>query len=157
MNPLAYRHRLPVSLLIPMICGRIYVAKTPECETQESSLIEYLFYPNLDSLSGFKWTGPDPLSNSTRASDIFLYMSALLFPKEVHWIGFRFVRFGRVSGETIGEDLFFLTRVETALGNLCRIRKRLLGIITWHAVRATGTSFRLSLWPRTESLRHILC
>jgi hypothetical protein len=24
--------------------------------------------------------------------------------------------------------------------------------ITWHAVRATGTSFRLSLWPRTEYL-----
>ncbi|CAG8127844.1 unnamed protein product [Penicillium nalgiovense] len=123
-----------------------------EYETQEPSLIECLFYPNLDSLSGFKWTGPDPLTNSTRASDIFLHMSALLFPKEVHWIEFRFVRFDRISGETIGEDLFFLPRAETAMGNLYRIRRQLLDTITWHAVRATGTSFRLSLWPRTESL-----
>ncbi|OQE10141.1 hypothetical protein PENFLA_c090G05285 [Penicillium flavigenum] len=53
-------------------------------KTQESSFIECLFYPTLDSLSGLKWTVPDPLSNSTRASDIFLYMSVLLFPKEVH-------------------------------------------------------------------------
>ncbi|CDM32677.1 unnamed protein product [Penicillium roqueforti FM164] len=106
-----------------------------EYETQGSSFIECLFYPDLDSLSGFKWTGPDPLTNSTRASDIFLHMSALLFPKE-----------------TIGEDLFSLPRVETAMANLYRIRRQLLDTITWHAVRATGTSFRLSLWPRTESL-----
>jgi hypothetical protein len=38
--------------------------------TQEPSLIECLFYPNLDSLSGFKWTGPDYLANSTRAKEI---------------------------------------------------------------------------------------
>jgi hypothetical protein len=45
-------------------------------------------------------------------------MSALLFPKEAHWIEFRFVRFDPVSGETIGEDLFFLPRVETTLGKI---------------------------------------
>ncbi|OQE27210.1 hypothetical protein PENNAL_c0982G09551 [Penicillium nalgiovense] len=28
MNLLAYRHRLPVSLLIPMVCGRVLLAKT---------------------------------------------------------------------------------------------------------------------------------
>ncbi|KAI1829133.1 hypothetical protein DTO027I6_9951 [Penicillium roqueforti] len=121
-------------------------------ERQGPSVIECLFYPDLDSPSGFKWTGPDPLSISTQASDIFLNMSTLLFPTEVHWIEFRFVRFDRTSGETIGEDLFFLPRVETALGNLCRIRRQLLDTITWHAVRATCTSFRLSLWPRMESL-----
>jgi hypothetical protein len=60
-------------------------------EPQGSPLIECLFYPNLDSLSGFKWTGPNPLSISTQASDIFLHMSALLFPKEVNWIEFLFV------------------------------------------------------------------
>ncbi|CRL30838.1 unnamed protein product [Penicillium camemberti] len=54
------------------------------CETPGSSLIECLFYPNIDSLSGFKWTGPDPLSISTQASNIFLHISALLFPKDVH-------------------------------------------------------------------------
>ncbi|CAG8147735.1 unnamed protein product, partial [Penicillium nalgiovense] len=98
-----------------------------EYETQPSSLIECLFYTNLDSLSSFKWT-------------------------DVYWIEIRFVRFDRASGETIGEDLFFLPRVETALGNLSRIRRQLLDTITWHAVRATCTSFRLSLWPRMESL-----
>ncbi|CAG8059571.1 unnamed protein product [Penicillium nalgiovense] len=123
-----------------------------EYETQEPSLIECLFYPNLDSLTRFKWTGPDPLFNSTQASDIFVHLSAFLFPKEVQWIEFRFVRFDGVSGETIGEDMFFLPRVETALGNLRRFRRQLLDTITWHAVRATGTSFRLSLWPHTESV-----
>jgi hypothetical protein len=121
-------------------------------ETQGPSMIECLFYPDLDNLSGFKWTGPDPLSISTQASDIFLYMSALLFPNEVHWIEFRFARFDRTSDETIEEDLFFLPQVETALGNLCRVRRQLLDTITWHAVGATGTSFRLSLWPRMKSL-----
>jgi hypothetical protein len=84
MNLLAYRHRLPVSLLIPMIDKD----DPAEYETQGSSFIECLFYPDLDSLSGFKWIGPDPLSHSTRASGIFLYMSALLVPKDVHWIEF---------------------------------------------------------------------
>jgi hypothetical protein len=56
--------------------------------------IEILSTATLDSLSGFKWTGPDPLSNSTRACDIFLHMSALLFPKEVQWIEFRLSRVG---------------------------------------------------------------
>ncbi|CDM32832.1 hypothetical protein PROQFM164_S02g002983 [Penicillium roqueforti FM164] len=74
-------------------------------------------------LSGFKWTGPDHLANSTRASDIFLHILALLFPKEVHWIEFRFMRFDRVSDRTIGKGLFFLLRVETAMGNLYRIRR----------------------------------
>ncbi|KAI3182847.1 hypothetical protein DTO027I6_10109 [Penicillium roqueforti] len=64
-----------------------------EDEGQGPSVIECLFYPDLDSLSGFKWTGPDPLSISTQSSDIFLYMSALPFPTEVHWIEFRFARF----------------------------------------------------------------
>jgi hypothetical protein len=123
-----------------------------EYETQGSSFIECLFYPNLDSLSGFKWTGPDSLPNSTRASDIFIHTSALLSHEELHWIEILFVRFDRVSGDTIGEDLFFLSQVETAMGNLYRIRRQLLDTITWHAVRATGTSFRLSLWPRTESV-----
>jgi hypothetical protein len=101
--------------------------------------IECHFYPDLDSLSGFKWTGPDPLSNSTRASDIFLHTSALLFPKEMHWIEFRFVRFDGVSDETIGEDLFFLPRFGTCPGKSVS-----------HSYPTC--SFRLSLWSHTESL-----
>ncbi|OQE53040.1 hypothetical protein PENNAL_c0480G08279, partial [Penicillium nalgiovense] len=38
MNVLAYRHRLPVSLLIPMICGRIFLAKTILQNTKLKSL-----------------------------------------------------------------------------------------------------------------------
>lgn len=91
-------------------------------ETSGSSLIECFFHPTCDNLSAFKWTGPDPLSMSTQASDLFLHMSAFAFPKEVHWVDFRIVRFDRKSGESTGEHLFFLPRIETALGNLSGTR-----------------------------------
>lgn len=89
-------------------------------------MIECLFHPSLDDLSGFKWTGPDPLSISTQAGDIFLHMSAFLFPKEIHWIELRLARFDGISDEILGEHLFFLPRVETVLGNLGRVRRELL-------------------------------
>ncbi|KGO69348.1 hypothetical protein PITC_095300 [Penicillium italicum] len=47
-----------------------------------------LFSSHFDKLLAFKWTGLDPLSTSTRASDLFLYISAFTFPKEVHWVEF---------------------------------------------------------------------
>lgn len=50
--------------------------------------------------SAFRWTGPDPLSMSTRASDLFLYMLAFAFPKRLHWVEFRLVRFDRKFGES---------------------------------------------------------
>jgi hypothetical protein len=121
-------------------------------ETSGSSSIECFFHPTYDKLSAFKWTGPDPLSMSTQASDLFLYMSALAFPKEVHWVEFRLVRFDRKSSESIGEHLFFLPRVETATWNLRRVRGQLLDTISRHGFGATGTSFRLSLWPRIKPL-----
>jgi hypothetical protein len=123
-------------------------------ETSTSSLIECLFHPTYDRLLASKWTGPDPLSMSTQASDIFLYMSAFLFPAEVHCIEFRLVRLDHLSGDSIGEHLFFLPRVETALRNLCRVRGQLLDTICRHDSGATGTSFRLSLWPRMEPLQY---
>lgn len=124
-------------------------------EAQGPSLIECLFYPNRDKLLAFKQTGLDPLSISTQASDIFLYILALLFPKEVHLIEFRFTLFNRISSDTIGEDLIFLPRVETALGNLYRVRRQLLEIITQYAISVIGTSFRLSLQPYIESLLYL--
>lgn len=69
----------------------------------------------------------------------------------MHWIEFRFARFDRKSGKNIGEDLFFLTRVETALENLCRVRRQLLDTVTGHAIVAKDTSFQLSLRPRLEA------
>lgn len=48
-------------------------------ETQRSSLIEFFSNPDHDNLSAFEWAGPDPLSMCTQASDIFLYVSALVF------------------------------------------------------------------------------
>jgi phage tail protein X len=89
---------------------------------------------------------------STQASDLFLHMSALAFPKEVLWIEFRLVRFDRESGESTGEHLFFLPRIEPTTWNLRRVRGQLLDAIFWHGFGATGTSFRLSLWPRMEPL-----
>ncbi|CAG8879691.1 unnamed protein product [Penicillium salamii] len=94
--------------------------------------------------------GPDPLSMSTQPSDMFFYMSAFAFPIEVHWIEFRLVRFDRNSGERIREHLFILPRIETALGNLCRVRGQLLDMIARPDLGAIGTSFRLSLWYRME-------
>ncbi|KAJ9482781.1 hypothetical protein VN97_g10642 [Penicillium thymicola] len=120
-----------------------------------SSLIECLFHPTYDKPLAFKWTGPDPLSMSTQASDLFLYMSAFAFPSEVHWIEFLLVRFDRKSGESTGEHMFFLPRVETATWNLRRVRGQLLDTISWHGIGAIGTGFRLSLWPRMEPLPHI--
>ncbi|KAI3092208.1 hypothetical protein CBS147333_10241 [Penicillium roqueforti] len=121
-------------------------------ETSGSSVIECLFHPTYEKLSAFRWTGPDPLSMSTQASDLFLYMSAFAFSKEVHWVETRLVLFDRKPGESIGEHLFFLPRVETALGNLCRVRGQLLDTI--HDFGAIGNSFRLSLRPRMELLQY---
>jgi hypothetical protein len=92
---------------------------------------------------------------STQASDMFFYMSAFAFPIEVHWIQFRLVQFDRTSGESIGEHLLFLPRVETALGNLRRVRGQLLDTISRHDSGAIGTNFRLSLWPRMEPLQYL--
>ncbi|CAG8275527.1 unnamed protein product [Penicillium olsonii] len=123
-------------------------------ETQGSSVIECFLHPTYDKPSAFKWMGPDPLSMSTQASDIFFYMSAFAFPNEVHWVEFRLVRFDRKSGESTGEHLLFLPRVETATWNLRRLRGQLLDTISWHGLGITDTSFRLSLWPRMEPLPH---
>jgi hypothetical protein len=110
-------------------------------ETSGSSLIECLFHPTYDKPSAFKWTGPDPLSMSTQASDIFLYISAFAFPKEVQWIEFRLVRLDRNSRESTGVHLFFSPWVGTALGNLCRVRGQLLDTIFKHNFGTIGISF----------------
>jgi hypothetical protein len=121
-------------------------------ETQGSSVIECFLHPTYDKLPAFKWMGPDPLSMSTQASDMFFYMSAFAFPIEVHGIELQLLRFDWKSGERIGEHLFILPRTETAPGNLCRVRGQLLDAIDRLELDAVGTNFRLSLWPRMEPL-----
>ncbi|KAK9847928.1 hypothetical protein MYU51_017397 [Penicillium brevicompactum] len=121
-------------------------------ETLGSSLIECLFHPTYNKLLASKWTGPDPLSMSTQASDLFLYMSVSAFLQEVHWVEFRLVPFDRKSGESTGEHLFFLPRIETATWNLLRVRGHLLDTFSRHGIGAIGTTFRVSLWPRMEPL-----
>jgi hypothetical protein len=64
----------------------------------------------------------------------------------------RLARFYHLTGETVGEHLFFLPRIETAMGNLRRVRGQILDIISLATVGAIPRSFRLSLWPRTEHL-----
>jgi hypothetical protein len=112
---------------------------------QESSGIPIPPPCTYDKLPAFKWMGPDPLSMSTQASDMFFYMSAFAFPIEVHWLEFLLVRFDRKSGATTEEHLLFLPRVETTTWNLRRVRGQLLDAISWHGFGATGTNFRLSL------------
>ncbi|CAG8022322.1 unnamed protein product [Penicillium salamii] len=97
--------------------------------TQGFSPVECFLRPTYDKLSVFKWMGPHPLSMSTQASDKFFYMSSFAFIIKVHWIEFRLMRFDRKSGERIVEHLFILPRIETALGNLCRVRGQLLDTI----------------------------
>ncbi|CAG7989769.1 unnamed protein product [Penicillium salamii] len=121
-----------------------------EYETRGSYMIECCLHPTYDNLSAFKWMGPDPLSISTQASDMFFYMSAFAFPVEVHGIEFRLVQFDRRTGERIGERLFILPRIETAQGNLYRVREQLLDTMSRPDFGAIGTSFQLSLWPRME-------
>ena len=154
MNLLAYRHLLLVSLLTPMICGRIFLAKTILQNTKLKGLPLSNAFSTLISTvcpgsSGqvqILW--PTLLGLATFSSTCQRSFSL----KRCTGSNFDLFPFDRVSDETIGEDLFSLPRVETAMANLYRIRRQLLDTITWHAVRATGTSFRLSLWPRTESL-----
>lgn len=121
-------------------------------EGQGFPLVECFFHPNNDYHSGFKWTGPDPLSFATQADDLFLYMSAFFLLKEVYWVELRLARFHQLTGETVGEHLFFLPRVETAMGNLRRVRGQIVDIISLATLGATPPFFRLSLWPRTDPL-----
>ena len=80
------------------------------------------FHPNREDPSGFEWTGPDPLSALTQSEDIFLFMSAFFLAEEIYWVEFRLARLDQITGDMIGEHLFFLPRVESVMGNLRRIR-----------------------------------
>jgi hypothetical protein len=121
-------------------------------KAQEPLSVECFFHCNYEDQWGFKWTGPHPLSISTLADDLFLYMSAFFLCDEVCWVEFRLARFDQSTGETVGEHLFFLPRAETMIGNLYRVREQMLNIISRAAFEATAPCFRLSLWPRTEPL-----
>jgi hypothetical protein len=121
-------------------------------EAQGPLSVECFFHCNHEDQSGFKWTGPHPLSISTIADDLFLYVSAFFPSEEVYWLEFRLAQFDQSNGETVGEYLFFLPRVETTMGNLHRMREQMLDIISRAAFEATAPYFRLSLWPRTEPL-----
>ncbi|KAJ5771494.1 uncharacterized protein N7511_003545 [Penicillium nucicola] len=119
---------------------------------QGSPQVEYLFHPNNDNQPGFKWTGPDLLSFSTQPEDLFLHMSAFFIFEELYWLELSLAKIHQFSGETVGEYLFFLPRVETAMGNLRRVRGQILDIISLATDETFSPTFTLSLWPRTEAL-----
>jgi hypothetical protein len=121
-------------------------------EAQVPLSVECFFHCNHEDHSGFRWTGPHPLSTSTLADDLFLYISAFFPSDEVYWVELRLARLDQSTGETVGEHLFFLPRVETTMGNLLRMREQMLDIVSRAAFEATAPCFRLSLWPRTEPL-----
>ncbi|CAG8056325.1 unnamed protein product [Penicillium salamii] len=128
------------------------VAEPGAHEAQGPLSVECFFHSNYEDQSGFKWTGPHPLSISTLADDLFLYISAYFPSEEVYWIEFRLARFDQSTDETVGEHLFFLPRVETMMGNLHRMREQMLDMVSQAAFGATSPCFRLSLWPRMEPL-----
>jgi hypothetical protein len=115
-------------------------------------LVDCVFYPNYESQQSFPWTGPNPLSPSTQAEDIFVYLSFFLLSEEVYWAEFRLSRFDCLFDELIGEHLFFLPRIETAMGNLSRVREQVLNIISQVCSAAQTARFRLSMRPRLEPL-----
>ncbi|KAJ5148264.1 hypothetical protein N7526_001616 [Penicillium atrosanguineum] len=121
------------------------LAESAGYEEQGPSLVKYFFHPNREDPSGFEWTGPDPLSVSTQSEDLFLFISKFFLTEEIHWVEFRLARLDRITGDMIGEHRFFLPRVETVMGNLCRTRQQILIIISQTAVRSMASSFRLSL------------
>jgi hypothetical protein len=114
--------------------------------------VKCFFHPNREDLSGFEWTGPDPLSALTQSEDIFLFMSAFFLAEEIYWVEFRLARLDQITGDMIGEHLFFLPRVETVMGNLRRIRGEMLDIISQTVPESMASIFRISLWPRMEPL-----
>jgi hypothetical protein len=57
-------------------------------------------------------------------------MSAIFLAEEILWVEDRLARLDQVTGGMIGEHLFFLPRVESAMGNLCRTRQQILIIIS---------------------------
>lgn len=128
------------------------VAEPGAREAQGPLSVECFFHGNYEDQSGFKWTGPHPLSISTLADDLFLYISAYFPSEEVYWIEFRLARFDQSTDETVGEHLFFLPRIETIMGNLHRMREQMLDMVSQAAFGATSPCFRLSLWPRMEPL-----
>ena len=79
-------------------------------------------------------------------------MSAFFLAEEIRWVEVRLARFDQVTGDMIGEHLFFLPRMETAMGNLCRIKGEMLDIISQTVPESMASIFRLSLWPRMEPL-----
>ncbi|KAJ6115471.1 hypothetical protein N7486_001249 [Penicillium sp. IBT 16267x] len=95
------------------------VPKLTGYKTQRPCRVEYYFQTNKEELLALRWTAPDPLCVSTQASDIFLYLSKV-FLLEASWVEFRLTKVNFITGETIGEHLFFLPQVETIMGNIHR-------------------------------------
>jgi hypothetical protein len=116
--------------------------------------MECLFHFGLDDAPGFDWPGPDPLALSTQPEEIFLYLSAFYLSERIHWVEFRLTRLDLITGDMIGEHMFFLPRMETVMGNLRRVRGQMLDIIAQSPAAPKTSRFRLSLWPRMVPLSY---
>ncbi|CAG7960604.1 unnamed protein product [Penicillium salamii] len=128
------------------------VAEPGAHEAQGPLSVECFFHSNYEDQSGFKWTGPHPLSISTLTDDLFLYISAFFPSEEVYWIEFRLARVDQSTGETVAEHLLFLPRIETKMGNLHRMREQMQDMVSQTGFGATALCSRLSLRPRMEPL-----
>ncbi|KAI2736049.1 hypothetical protein DTO013E5_9204 [Penicillium roqueforti] len=101
-----------------------------------------------DSVYFLDWTGPDILSPSTCADDIFFHLSTFHLLNKVDWADIRLYILSNVTDELVAVYPFFLPRVESMLGNLPRVRKLVQDMITSHDVGELR--FRLSVRPRYQ-------
>lgn len=123
----------------------------PACHSCKPCHIEYFFRTHASDRFPFEWLGPDPLSPATRADELFFTVLASCLPRSVSFLEFRLVRVDPATEETIAENLFFLPRVETVMGNLRRLQVQMLEIIHRPTVGTNVPFFRLLLRPFVEN------
>ncbi|KAJ6126136.1 hypothetical protein N7471_010629 [Penicillium samsonianum] len=111
-------------------------------------IIEGYFCPSSDSGYFLKWTGPDLLSSSTSADDVFHYLSKFYLSEKSDWADIRLCVLSNATEEIVAVYPFFLLRTESILGNLSRVRKLLKDSMGGHDVEKYH--FRFTVRPCSQ-------
>lgn len=100
--------------------------------------IDCVFYPLYWGTYGVPWPGPNPLSDETLSGDLF-HTAALVAGDKIEWIELRICGSNLRGTESGDQFAFFLSRTDSALSNLPRVRRQLREIIfkTLMHLRAT--------------------
>ncbi|KAJ5726778.1 hypothetical protein N7493_005805 [Penicillium malachiteum] len=127
---------------------RLHPGNTMAYHAQHAT-VECLFYSSTESDHALRWMGPSPLLSSTDSEPILHYLSDFLSEK-VHWLEVHLVQLDPFTRGVVGEQMFFIARIETASWKFEHIRKEIVGIVYDSGCAMPGYHFRLSLWPRVE-------